>query len=54
MILGDTHLCRTTETVHAVEGVDSDPGFGCLGLHFAAVQVEPDDLIVVPNLSFAT
>lgn len=54
MISGDTHIGRTTEVGHAVEGVDSDPGFDCPGLHLAAAEVGPDDLLVAPELSFAT
>ena len=48
--LCDTLIGCTTKTGHAVEDFDSDSGFGCLGLHFAAAQSRPDDLFVTPDL----
>ncbi|WP_299800823.1 hypothetical protein, partial [uncultured Ruegeria sp.] len=37
--LRDTFIGRTTEMGHAVESFDSDLGFGCIGLQFAAAQL---------------
>ncbi len=51
--LCDTQIGHTTEPGHAVENVEVNPGFGCLGLHFVAARVGPDDLSVAPDLSLA-
>lgn len=35
-LLCDTLIDRTTKVGHAVQCLDRDLGFGCLGFHFAA------------------
>ena len=51
--LFDTFIGRATEMGHAVESFDSDPGFGCLSLHFAVAKFRSDDLFVTPDLGLA-
>ena len=36
--LCNTLIGRTTETGHAVAGVNNGSGFGCLGLHVASIS----------------
>lgn len=40
--LYDTLIGRTPHTGHAIEGFGGDLGFGCLGLHFSAAQLNAD------------